>query len=136
MKKMPALILLATLSFSCSTLNPTTKPEPPAPDMTTITDPAQPVEVQAGETFEIVINANPSTGYHWEIIGDLNGVDFVSRDYKADEPILPGSGGFDVWTFRAISAGQTQITLGSYPPGMGVADGEPEQAVSFNIIVK
>ncbi len=133
MKKIFSLLLLAALSFGCSTLNPTTEPEPPAPDTTTSTDPARPIEVQAGETFEIIIDSNPTTGYHWEIIGELNGVEFISREYMADKPVLAGSGGMDIWTFKAVATGQMQITLGSFPPS---DISEPEQSVAFNIVVK
>ena len=100
-----------------------------------LTDPAQPIEVQAGETFHIVVDSNPSTGYHWELTGELDGtiVQFVSRDYTADEPVAPGSGGVDVWTFNAVAAGSVQITLGSFPPDANVT--EPEQTVTFNIVV-
>ncbi len=98
-----------------------------------LTDPAQPIEVQAGETFHIVVDSNPSTGYHWELVGELSGVELVSRDYTADEPVAPGSGGVDVWTFNAVSAGEVQITLGSFPPDANVT--EPEQTVTFDIVV-
>jgi inhibitor of cysteine peptidase len=132
------LVLFVSL-FACSTFTPAQEATPtpnPAAGGTrpALTDPAQPIEVQAGETFHIVVDSNPSTGYHWEIVGELNGVEFVSRDYTADEPVAPGSGGVDVWTFNAVSAGQAQITLGSYPPG--VDGGEPEQTVTFDVTVK
>jgi inhibitor of cysteine peptidase len=130
-----SLVLFVSL-FACSPSSPTEEIEPtvnPADDTRpAITDPAQPIEVQAGETFHIVIDSNPSTGYHWEIVNELSGVEFISTEYTADEPVMPGSGGVDVWTFRAVSAGQTQITFGAYPPGAT----EPEQTVTFNIIVK
>ncbi len=132
MKKIFLLLLVALLSFACLTFNSGAE----SGGEVAITDPNTPVEVQAGESFDIVIASNPSTGYHWEIVGDLTGVEFVARDYKADEPVLAGSGGMDVWTFNALSAGETQITLGSFPPGVTVGDGEPEQTVTFNIVVK
>ena len=132
MKKIYLLLAVAFLSVGCQTLNQGADSE----GGLNLTDPSQPIEVQAGESFEIVIASNPSTGYHWEIVGDLTSVEFVSLDYKADEPVLAGSGGVDVWTFKALSAGKTQIILGSYPPGVTVSDGEPEQTVIFNIDVK
>lgn len=128
MKKIYVLLSVAILSFACLTLNPNT-------ETTITTDSAQPIEVQAGETFNIIIDSNPTTGYHWELVGELDAdvLQFVSHDYKADEPVLTGSGGADVWTFTAVSAGQVQITLGSYPPSDAST---PEQTVVFNIIVK
>lgn len=136
MKKTFIPLVVAILTFGCLTPVPTAESEPapsPAGDVN-VTDPGKPIEARAGETFEIVIGSNPSTGYHWEIVGELSGVEFVSRDYKADEPVIPGSGGADVWTFKAVSAGATQITLGSFPPSADAA--EPENTVTFDIIVK
>ncbi|HET7144251.1 MAG TPA: protease inhibitor I42 family protein [Anaerolineales bacterium] len=132
MKKVFVLPILAILLASCGSPTPT----PVTQTRPAITEPSAPIEAQAGEAFHIVIDANPSTGYHWELIGELDGnvVEFVSRDYTADEPVMPGSGGVDVWIFKAVSAGEVQITLGSYPPG--VTEGEPEQSVTFNVIVR
>lgn len=131
-----SLTLFVTLFAACSTSSPTQEiaptVNPAGSTRPAVTDPFQPIEVQAGETFHIVIDSNPSTGYHWEIVNELNGVEFVSTEYTADEPVAPGSGGVDVWTFKAVSAGEAQITLGSYPPGAT----EPEQNVTFHIVVK
>ena len=134
MKKTFAIILLASLLMGCSTPTPAPTANPAGNTRPALTDPAQLIEVQTGETFNIVVDSNPSTGYHWEIVGEFSGVEFVSTEYTADEPVMPGSGGVDVWTFKAASAGQTQITLGSYPPDPNAT--EPEQTVTFNIVVK
>jgi inhibitor of cysteine peptidase len=131
------LLVLAALLAACAaptaapTANPAAGGTRPA-----LTDPATPIEVQAGETFHIVVASNPSTGYRWELVGELDGniVEFVSSGYTADEPVMPGSGGVDVWAFKAVAAGETQITLGSYPPDTNVT--EPENTVTFNIVVK
>jgi len=147
MKKIYLLLSAAILSVACLALTPTAEPtlEPtlePAVEPTPETpiepvatsDPAQLIDMQAGQTFVIVLDTNPSTGYHWEVLGELIGTEFVSRDYIADEPVSPGSGGVDVWTFKAVSAGQAQITFGNYPPS--TEGGEAQQTVTFNIIVK
>lgn len=132
MKKISIFLLLTILLASCA--SPTPAPNPAGNTRPALTDPAQPIEVQAGDVFHIVVDSNPSTGYHWDIVGELNGVEFVSTEYTADEPVMPGSGGVDVWTFKAVSAGQTEITLGSYPPDPNVT--EPAQTVTFNIVIK
>lgn len=132
MKKIFILLFLSILLVSCASPTSTPTINPAGNTRPAITDPFQPMEVLAGETFNIVIDSNPSTGYHWEIVSELNGVEFVSTEYTADEPVAPGSGGVDVWTFKAVSSGETQITLGSYPPG----GSEPDQTVTFHIVVK
>ena len=130
-------LLLASVVFLAACAVPTPVPataDPASSSMPAITDPSQPIMVNAGEPFMIVVESNPSTGYHWELVGDLTGVEFVSREYTPSEPVLTGSGGVDVWAFKAVSTGEIQITLGSYPPG--VDGGEPEQSVTFSVEVK
>ena len=130
-------LLLASVVFLAACAVPTSVPanaDPASSSIPAITDPSQPIVVNAGEPFMIVVESNPSTGYHWELVGDLTGVEFVSREYTPSEPVLTGSGGVDVWAFKAVSTGETQITLGSYPPG--VDGGEPEQSVTFSVEVK
>lgn len=101
-----------------------------------ITDPAQPISAVTDEEFNIVLDANPTTGYHWEFVTkpEAGMVEFVSRDYVAGQPITTGSGGVDVWTFKAVSAGEAQITLGYYPPSNDPV--EPQQTVTFTVTIK
>jgi predicted secreted protein len=137
MKKYSILLFLAALLAGCATPTaaPTTNPAAGG-TRPALSDPAMPIEAQAGEVFHIVVASNPSTGYHWDFIGELDGnvVEFISGEYTADEPVMPGSGGADVWTFKAVAPGQTQITLGSYPPDTGVT--EPQETITFDIIVQ
>lgn len=101
-----------------------------------ISDPAKQLEASAGNEFKIVIESNPSTGYHWELVDELDGniVEFVSREYRGGQEAMPGSGGVDVWTFKAVAAGKTHITLGYYPPSNDLV--EAQQTVLFTVIVK
>jgi inhibitor of cysteine peptidase len=101
-----------------------------------ISDPAKNLEATAGSEFKIVLDSNPSTGYHWELDEEPDGtiVRFVSNEYVADEPVMPGSGGRDVWVFKAVKAGETRITLSYYPPSNEPV--EPQQKVTFTVTVK
>lgn len=120
MKKNLLFVFIATLLTACGGNQ--------------ITDSNRAIEVNAGKEFTIVIESNPTTGYHWEIIGELENIEFVSKEYQASQPITTGSGGVDVWTFKAISVGETQITLGYYPPSNDLES--PEQTATFVVIVK
>jgi inhibitor of cysteine peptidase len=129
-----ALSLLACSLFDRATPGPPPLTEPPVSGLTP-TDPDQTLEVTAGEEFQIVLDSTVSTGYHWELTGELDAeaLEFVSSDYVADQPIMPGSGGSDVWTFKALSPGETGITLGYFPP----SEGEPaQQEVTFTVVIK
>lgn len=131
MKKLLPLLLVLTLSLAgCGG-----KPTEPAVEPLVISDPGKSLEVAAGNEFKIIINSNPTTGYHWELVGELDDalVEFVSKEYRADEPVLIGSGGVDVWTFKAVAPGETDIVLGNYPPG----EGEPAiQEITFTVLIK
>lgn len=122
-----AVFMSVLLLTACSS-----KAETPA-----ITDPSQPIAVNAGETFTIVIESNPTTGYHWDIVGELdsNTLEFISNEYTStSDPNLAGGGGLDVWTFKAVNTGETQITLGYYPPSNDPVD--PDQTVTFTVTIK
>lgn len=123
MRKASILVLVAALLTACSLGS---KPG----------NPQVMIEASAGQEFKVVLESNPSTGYHWEIIGDLDKsiVEFVSRDYRADKPVQPGSGGSDIFIFKAVAAGETTITLGYYPPSNDAT--EPDQQQTFTVVVK
>jgi predicted secreted protein len=103
---------------------------------TTLSDPLVNIETSPGKEFKVVIESNPTTGYHWEIVGEMdkNVVEFVSKDYKADTPQLVGSGGMDIWVFKAVEAGETTITLGYFPPSNDAT--EPSKTETFTVTVK
>ena len=132
-----ATILLTGCAASSSTPTPTFPPPPVETQNTVLepTDHTQLIIVKAGETFDVVVPSNPSTGYHWDIIPELdkNIVAFAEQNYFAEQPVVPGSGGMEVWTFRAVSAGDTTVVLGYYPPGN---DNDPEEVVTFSIHVE
>ena len=130
MKKLLVYMLIAFLLSACGAKAETLE------ENIVISDPAKNLEATAGNEFKIVIDSNPSTGYHWELGDDLDEstVKFVSRDYRADEPVMPGSGGQDVWVFRAIKAGEAHITLWYYSPSNEPTD--PQQKVTFTVTVK
>jgi predicted secreted protein len=100
------------------------------------TDPLVSIDTRVGKEFKLVLESNPTTGYHWEVVGDLpeNLVELVSRDYKADQPQLTGSGGVEIWTFKAVGAGGGTITLGYFPPSNEAT--EPQKTESFTVNIK
>ena len=130
-------LLLAFVVFLTACAAPTPAPavDPAGSTMPALTDPSQPITVKAGDTFMIVMDSNPSTGYHWEMIGPLDDghLELVSREYTASEPVMPGSGGVEVWTLKAVASGDALFVLGNYPPG----EGSPyEQETRFSITIQ
>ena len=81
---------------------------------TSCTNPEKPVHVKVGETFSIVLDSNPSTGYQWRLIYPLDGgnpLKLISSKYGALKMDLEGAGGKEIWTFEALSVGQKKIVF-------------------------
>jgi inhibitor of cysteine peptidase len=141
MKRISALLLMILVLTGCATSSSTPTPTFPPPPVETQDIPREPTDhtqlitVKAGETFDLVVPSNPSTGYHWDILPELdtNLVAFAEQNYFAEQPVTPGSGGMEAWTFRAVNAGDTTIVLGYYPPGN---ETDPEETVTFSIHVE
>ena len=134
MKKLFSLLFVAAFALTACGGKST---QVPGGEPFVISEPGKTLEVVAANDFKIIIESNPTTGYHWELVGELDKtvVDFVGRDYKStSDPGLVGGGGVDIWTFRAVAAGEASITLGYYPPSNDPVD--PDQTVTFTIIVK
>jgi inhibitor of cysteine peptidase len=100
------------------------------------TDPTRPVAVTSGETFVIVMASNRTTGYTWHVAKpwDEKIVKFVSSDYVSLRPDLDGAGGKEIWTFTALTPGQTTIALHYIRPWE--RDKPPAKEAAFTIIVQ
>ena len=100
-------------------------------------DPQQPIEVDAGNEFTIMLEANPTTGYYWAIVGALvsNSVEYFNNEYASPcDPNLVYGGGLDIWTFKTVKADETQTTLEYYPPSNDLVN--PQHTTTFTVIVK
>src|SRR5512141_3297629 len=104
MKKILTVLLLMVLLTACS--SKATQP----------TSPESTINARVGEEFTIILESNPTTGYHWGLVPgalDETKVRFVSNDYQGtSDPGLVGGGGVEIWKFRALQSGDSQIVLG------------------------
>jgi predicted secreted protein len=142
MKKLCLLLLVMTLVLGCAAFPVAVTPTPSlVPIVTTPstlpepTDPTQVLTVKAGQPFDIVLPANSSTGYRWQITGtvDASLIQSVGQKYVAEQPVIPGSGGVEVWTFNALAVGQTKLEFGYFPPGNTT---QPDETVIFSISIE
>ncbi len=96
----------------------------------------QDLTVQNGTVFEVTLKSNPTTGYSWKVlkISDKRIVRTVSSKYEADRPVLSGSGGQEIWSFKALRPGRAKIEMSYQRPWeKGVP---PAMAKTFNIRVR
>lgn len=82
----------------------------------------QQVELAPGEMLVIRLTSNPTTGYEWAIaeldarlLQQIGGRGFESS--APDDPAPPpGTGGWAIYRFRAISAGEAALKLIYHQP--------------------
>jgi predicted secreted protein len=87
------------------------------------------VNLSIGQNIIVRLDANPSTGYRWEIVdNDEDLLPLISRDYQQREaaPGMVGVGGIESLTFKAIKKGQLTLKL-QYTRAMPNPDDTVEQ---------
>jgi inhibitor of cysteine peptidase len=75
--------------------------------------PAEVIDAQVNRNFTITLPSNPTTGYQWQLARPLNNkmIKLIGSEYIAEDTGLVGSGGKQVWKFRALKAGSAAIAL-------------------------
>ena len=110
----------ATVLAGCMAAADEVRPAPAGEDPSQVQDPVivtEPVvyesrEVVLGEAFEIVLEANATTGYSWELIEiDDDVVQLAESEYIADpnSERLVGKVGKTVFHFQAVGRGETTL---------------------------
>jgi inhibitor of cysteine peptidase len=99
-------------------------------------DPRNPINTKAGETISIILDSNPTTGYKWQLAkpADEKVLQLVSSEYRMPETQMVGAGGKEVWTFKALSTGQTNIVFEYLRPWE--KDKEPAKKATFTINIQ
>jgi predicted secreted protein len=87
----------------------------------------KPIEVSAGQAFDIVLESNSaSTGYTWQVANlEPDGVIQLQGDpeIKAPSTDLPGASGQTVFHYKALAAGTAELVLQYVPAGEGGVPG-------------
>jgi len=90
----------------------------------------QMLEVQVGETFEVKLCSNPSTGFRWSEEAQISDTAITIQEShefigpESEPPPPPGTPGQEVWTFKALKKGSSTIYLEYSRPWEGGEKGE------------
>jgi inhibitor of cysteine peptidase len=95
------------------------------------------VEVESGKLLVVTLESNPSTGYRWELIENNESIlkQFGQAEYKPAEtsdPPVVGAGGWEIFRFKAVSAGQMALELVYH---RSWEDAEPLKTFSIQVTV-
>jgi inhibitor of cysteine peptidase len=80
-------------------------------------DAGKTIAVKSGETFNIVLEGNPTTGFTWEVAADSAAPVVLQGDpaFKAESSAV-GAGGQMTLTFKAAASGQGLLKLLYHQP--------------------
>jgi len=75
----------------------------------------KPIEITIGQQFAIKLVSNPTTGYGWQLSKSLDEkvVSLLTNTYvqKKTDTRMVSVGGHEVWTFRAVGQGKSEIDM-------------------------
>jgi len=72
------------------------------------------VEMKNGHHLDVVLDANPTTGYEWKIMNmDTTILALIVTEYQPDEapPGLLGAGGKSTFHFKSENSGETLLKI-------------------------
>jgi predicted secreted protein len=94
-----------------------------------------PIAALAGSTFTITLPSNRTTGYTWRLANSPSTEVLRSTGsiYNSPADGIPGQGGTEVWSFRAVGKGQATIMLEYVQPWE--KNVEPAKTQTFEVTV-
>jgi inhibitor of cysteine peptidase len=102
----------------------------------TAADNGSTIELKEGQVVSITLEANPTTGYTWEIVEPFN--EQIIRqvgeiEFKPESEAI-GAGGVQIIRFEVVNAGQTTLKLVYHRPWE--TDVEPLETFSIQVIAR
>jgi inhibitor of cysteine peptidase len=84
-------------------------------EVKTYQDSGQEINIDVGQEFVIALGSNDTTGYSWEASYDETMLELIGgkSTYEVEETSedITGAGGIEYFRFKALKAGETNITL-------------------------
>jgi predicted secreted protein len=80
------------------------------------------VELAAGDLFTVTLGSNHTTGFQWPEsaqIDDQSVLEQLAHRFVPPEEDTPEAAGEEVWTFKALKAGSTEVSMEYSQPGEG-----------------
>jgi len=90
--------------------------------------------ISAGGEIVVTLASNPTTGYSWTeqaVIRDDTVLKQTRHRYIAPDKSLPGAGGKEEWTFKALQTGVTLVSIEYSRPW----EGGEKAARTFQLMV-
>ncbi|HUV02569.1 MAG TPA: protease inhibitor I42 family protein [Desulfobacteria bacterium] len=100
------------------------------------TDNGRTIKLTIGQVVTITLEANPTTGYTWDVVEPLSGP--VMRqvgeiEFESESDAI-GAGGVQTVRFEVVNAGQTALTLVYHRPWE--TDVEPLKTFAIHVVAR
>jgi len=103
---------------------------------------SQEVEVAVDGSLTVTLGSNPTTGFLWSESAEISDQtvlqqtahEFIAPEDEGDEPPAPGTAGKEVWTFKALKKGTTEVSMEYSRPWEGGEKGE--WTYTLTVVVK
>lgn len=123
MKKTLLLVLLLLLLSACLLM-------PPPPPNTS----GQTLTAGVGQEFQIVLEADHTTPYRWELASLPSNLERVGSQYRPRLTKRAPRSGVEIWTFKALSVGEGTVSFRLV--SQDSVQPAPNQSASFTVSVK
>jgi len=85
-------------------------------EVETYTDSGQAISIGINQEFVIALGSNPTTGYSWQASYDQSRLELIGGEstYQASkeaEQGTVGAGGIEYFRFKALKAGEAEVTM-------------------------
>ena len=128
------MTVLALSLLACSTAPKEVSAEVSIDDFMSQKHISKQLEVPTGGVLTVTLGSNPTTGFSWSEnaqISDQTVLQQTGHEFIPPEEAIPGAGGQEVWTFKALKAGTTTVSMEYSRPWEGGEKGE----WTFNLAV-
>ncbi len=88
------------------------------------------IQVAAGDRFALELAGNPTTGYTWQVRIDGQHLDLLGQEFEPGG-VGVGAGGKEVFLFRALASGETEISCDYRRPW----DKESHDSKRFRVVI-
>lgn len=110
------LVLICLSILACSSADNSAKKQARNQEPVTLSqaDSGGKFELATGQSLEIALEENPTTGYRWQVAAnDDNILKLASREYQQSEaePGKVGVGGVATFNFEAAGKGSTELRM-------------------------
>ncbi len=133
-----AVAAMSLLLLACVPVAKQASVEIPLDDFTNQNHISREVTVNAGDSFTLTLGSNPTTGFTWPDepqIGDQTVLQQTAHEFiPPGEEGIVGAPGKDVWTFKALKKGTTEVSMEYSRPWEGGEKGV--WTFSLTVVVK